>query len=131
MQRKAGSNDFAVFQPSPVPQEKKTPPPVKPKPGSASSSIKEKQLPLLSVFRPEGAPPASPAPHAPPLPPPTPEAQGRQESTGRVSIDLTHVGFGSRAGRGWGWNQPRRVMAQGQRLSELCETGGLCNLICE
>lgn len=44
---------------------------------------------------------------------------------GRVSIDLTHVGFGSRAGRGWGWNQPRRVMAQGQRLSELCETRGI------
>ncbi|NXI11307.1 MY15B protein, partial [Irena cyanogastra] len=47
-----------------------------------SSSIKEKQLPLLSIFRPEGAPPASQAPHAPPLPPPTPEEQGRQESTG-------------------------------------------------
>lgn len=31
---------------------------------------------------------------------------------GRVSIDVTHVGFGSRAGKGWGWNQPRRVMAQ-------------------
>ncbi|NXM95103.1 MY15B protein, partial [Sylvia borin] len=43
-------------------------------------SIKEKQLPLLSVFRPEGAPPASQAPHAPPLPPSTPEDQGRQES---------------------------------------------------
>ncbi|NXO35535.1 MY15B protein, partial [Locustella ochotensis] len=51
----------------------------------ASSSIKEKQLPLLSVFRPEDAPPASPAPHAPPLPPPTPEDQGRQESTGKDS----------------------------------------------
>ncbi|XP_068065589.1 myosin XVB isoform X1 [Anomalospiza imberbis] len=71
--------------PSPVPQEKKTPPPVKPKPGSASSSIKEKQLPLLSIFKPEDAPPAAQAPHAPPLPPPTPEDQGRQESTGKDS----------------------------------------------
>ncbi|NXB63265.1 MY15B protein, partial [Struthidea cinerea] len=52
---------------------------------SASSSIKEKQLPLLSVFRPEGAPPASQAPHAPPLPPPVPEDQGKQESTGKDS----------------------------------------------
>ncbi|NXL75171.1 MY15B protein, partial [Leptocoma aspasia] len=51
----------------------------------ASSSIKEKQLPLLSVFRPEGAPPASQAPHAPPLPPAKPEDQGRQESTGKDS----------------------------------------------
>ncbi|NXO25413.1 MY15B protein, partial [Cisticola juncidis] len=49
----------------------------------ASSSIKEKQLPLLSIFRPEGSPPSSPAPHAPPLPPPTPEDQDRQESTGK------------------------------------------------
>ncbi|XP_042635785.1 myosin XVB [Catharus ustulatus] len=84
--------------PSPVPQEKKTPPPVKPKPGPASSSIKEKQLPLLAIFRPEGAPapispapsspapsspaPSSPAPQppsAPPQPPPAPEDQGRQE----------------------------------------------------
>ncbi|NWU26481.1 MY15B protein, partial [Dyaphorophyia castanea] len=52
---------------------------------SASSSIKEKQLPLLSIFRPEGASPASQAPHAPPLPPPVPEDQGRQESTGKDS----------------------------------------------
>ncbi|NWI78705.1 MY15B protein, partial [Dryoscopus gambensis] len=52
---------------------------------SASSSIKEKQLPLLSIFRPEGASPASQAPHAPPLPPPEPEDQGRQESTGKGS----------------------------------------------
>ncbi|NXW77734.1 MY15B protein, partial [Hirundo rustica] len=51
----------------------------------ASSSIKEKQLPLLSIFRPEGAPPASQTPPAPPLPPPTPEDQGRQESTGKDS----------------------------------------------
>ncbi|NXE41075.1 MY15B protein, partial [Ptilorrhoa leucosticta] len=52
---------------------------------SASSSIKEKQLPLLSIFRPEGAPPASQAPSTPPLPPPMPEDQGRQESTGKDS----------------------------------------------
>ncbi|XP_072793205.1 myosin XVB [Taeniopygia guttata] len=71
--------------PSPVPQEKKTPPPVKPKPGQASSSIKEKQLPLLSIFKPEDAPPAAQAPQAPPLPPPMPEDQGRQESTGKDS----------------------------------------------
>ncbi|KAL9833424.1 myosin XVB [Geothlypis trichas] len=61
--------------PSPVPQEKKIPPPVKPKPGPASNSIKEKQLPLLSIFKPEGAPPAAQAPHAPPPPSPTPEDQ--------------------------------------------------------
>ncbi|NWX29036.1 MY15B protein, partial [Notiomystis cincta] len=52
---------------------------------ATSSSIKEKQLPLLSIFRPEGTPPASQAPHAPPLPPPKPEDQGRQESTGKDS----------------------------------------------
>ncbi|NXR45388.1 MY15B protein, partial [Hippolais icterina] len=52
---------------------------------ASSSSIKEKQLPLLSIFRPEGAPPASQAPCAPPLPPPVPEDQGRQESTGKDS----------------------------------------------
>ncbi|KAL2297686.1 hypothetical protein Nmel_016240 [Mimus melanotis] len=69
--------------PSPVPEEKKTPPPVKPKPGPASSSIKEKQLPLLSIFKPEGAPPAPQAPCAPPHPPPTPEDQGRQEPAGK------------------------------------------------
>ncbi|NXU19063.1 MY15B protein, partial [Pardalotus punctatus] len=51
----------------------------------ASSSIKEKQLPLLSIFKPEGTPPASQAPHAPPHPPPTPEDQGRQESPGKDS----------------------------------------------
>ncbi|NXQ28650.1 MY15B protein, partial [Alaudala cheleensis] len=57
-----------------------------PKPSSTpSSSIKEKQLPLLSIFKPEGAPPASQAPPAPPLPPPAPEDQGRQESTGKDS----------------------------------------------
>ncbi|NXO86749.1 MY15B protein, partial [Sitta europaea] len=48
-------------------------------------SIKEKQLPLLSVFKPEGAPPASQSPRAPPLPPPAPEDQGRQESTEKDS----------------------------------------------
>ncbi|NWZ61059.1 MY15B protein, partial [Acrocephalus arundinaceus] len=52
---------------------------------ASSSSIKEKQLPLLSIFRPEGAPPASQAPCVPPLPPPVPEDQGRQESTGKDS----------------------------------------------
>ncbi|XP_058673510.1 myosin XVB [Ammospiza caudacuta] len=71
--------------PSPVPQEKKIPPPVKPKPGPASSSIKEKQLPLLSIFKPEGAPPDAQAPYAPPLPPATPEDQGRQEPPGKDS----------------------------------------------
>ncbi|XP_014744616.1 PREDICTED: unconventional myosin-XVB-like, partial [Sturnus vulgaris] len=69
--------------PPPVPQEKKTPPPVKPKPGPASSSIKEKQLPLLSIFRPEDAPPAPQAPSAPPSPPPTPEDRSKQEPTGK------------------------------------------------
>ncbi|NXQ16719.1 MY15B protein, partial [Peucedramus taeniatus] len=48
----------------------------------ASSSIKEKQLPLLSIFKTEDAPPASQAPLAPPLSPPTPEDQGKQEPTG-------------------------------------------------
>ncbi|NWZ41482.1 MY15B protein, partial [Brachypodius atriceps] len=47
---------------------------------ASSSSIKEKQLPLLSIFKPEGAPPASQAPRASPPPPPTPEDQDRQES---------------------------------------------------
>ncbi|NXX65315.1 MY15B protein, partial [Spizella passerina] len=51
----------------------------------ASNSIKEKQLPLLSIFKPEGAPPAAQAPHAPPLPPATPEDQGRQEPPGKDS----------------------------------------------
>ncbi|XP_050175127.1 LOW QUALITY PROTEIN: myosin XVB [Myiozetetes cayanensis] len=76
--------------PSPVPQEKKIPPPLKPKPGSASSSIKEKQLPLLSIFRPDGTPPASEGSPAPPTPPALPsplkpEDQGKQESTGKDS----------------------------------------------
>ncbi|NXR20075.1 MY15B protein, partial [Cinclus mexicanus] len=51
----------------------------------ASSSIKEKQLPLLSIFKPEGAPAAPQVPCAPPHPPPAPEDQGRQESTGKES----------------------------------------------
>nr|XP_009503895.1 PREDICTED: unconventional myosin-XV [Phalacrocorax carbo] len=41
--------------PTPLPQEKKTPPPLKPKPGSASNSIKEEQLPLLSTFSQENS----------------------------------------------------------------------------
>ncbi|NXL35199.1 MY15B protein, partial [Glaucidium brasilianum] len=58
-----------------------TPPPLKPKPGSASSSIKEKQLPLLSIFSPEGTPPSAPPP-PPPLPSPLlPGSPGWQEST--------------------------------------------------
>ncbi|NXK33000.1 MY15B protein, partial [Piprites chloris] len=57
---------------------------------SASSSIKEKQLPLLSIFKAEGTPPASEGAPVPPLPPPLPsplkpEDQGRQEPTGRGS----------------------------------------------
>ncbi|NWU77042.1 MY15B protein, partial [Onychorhynchus coronatus] len=57
---------------------------------SASSSIKEKQLPLLSVFRPDDTPPASEDSPAPPPPPPLPsplkpEDQGRQKPTGRDS----------------------------------------------
>ncbi|NWI97428.1 MY15B protein, partial [Pitta sordida] len=60
---------------------------------SASNSIKEKQLPLLSIFKPEGTPPVSPAPPVPPAPPSPaplpspllPEEQGRQESRGRDS----------------------------------------------
>ncbi|NXA04421.1 MY15B protein, partial [Sapayoa aenigma] len=57
---------------------------------SASSSIKEKQLPLLSIFRPEGTTPVSQTPPAPsfpaPLPSPLlPEDQGKQESTGKNS----------------------------------------------
>ncbi|XP_050764616.1 myosin XVB [Gymnogyps californianus] len=76
--------------PSPLPQEKKTPPPLKPKPGSASSSIMEKQLPLLSIFSQESTPPGSQAPPAPPPPPPLPSPllpgnQGWQESTGKGS----------------------------------------------
>ncbi|NXY16965.1 MY15B protein, partial [Atrichornis clamosus] len=53
-------------------------------PQQAGSSL-EKQLPLLSVFKPEGSPPASQAPPAPSLPPPLPEDRGRQESTGKDS----------------------------------------------
>ncbi|XP_074745220.1 myosin XVB [Strix uralensis] len=69
--------------PTPLPQEK-TPPPLKPKPGSASSSIKEKQLPLLSIFSPEGTPPSAPPP-PPPLPSPLlPGSPGWQESTGKA-----------------------------------------------
>ncbi|NXL59956.1 MY15B protein, partial [Chordeiles acutipennis] len=41
-------------------------------PGSTSSSIKEKQLPLLSIFRQESTPPGSQALAAPPSPPPLP-----------------------------------------------------------
>ncbi|NWZ07400.1 MY15B protein, partial [Agelaius phoeniceus] len=51
----------------------------------ASSSIKEKQLPLLSIFKPEGAPSAAQTPHGPPLPSPTPEDQDRQEPPGKDS----------------------------------------------
>ncbi|NWW98421.1 MY15B protein, partial [Caloenas nicobarica] len=56
----------------------------------SSSSIKEKQLPLLSVFSWESTPPGAqgpPAPPpAPPLPsPPSPGNQGSQESTGKDS----------------------------------------------
>ncbi|XP_037267973.1 myosin XVB isoform X2 [Falco rusticolus] len=76
--------------PPSLPQEKKTPPPLKPKPGSASTSIKEKQLPLLSVFSQESTPPGSQAPSSPPSPPPLPLTllpgnQGWQESTGKDS----------------------------------------------
>ncbi|NWR31821.1 MY15B protein, partial [Tachuris rubrigastra] len=57
---------------------------------SASNSIKEKQLPLLSIFRPDGTPPTSESSPAPPPPPPLPsplkpEDQGKQESTGKDS----------------------------------------------
>uniref|UniRef100_A0A8B9CJM9 Myosin XVB n=1 Tax=Anser brachyrhynchus TaxID=132585 RepID=A0A8B9CJM9_9AVES len=92
MQRMTVSNGFAVLQPPPLPQEKSpkgAPPPVKPKPGSASSSIKEKQLPLLSIFsQPSSTPPDSQAPLAPPIPPPLPPSllpgnQGSQESTAK------------------------------------------------
>ncbi|NXF69067.1 MY15B protein, partial [Ciccaba nigrolineata] len=52
---------------------------------SASSSIKEKQLPLLSIFSPEGIPPSAPPP-PPPLPSPLlPGSPGWQESTGKDS----------------------------------------------
>uniref|UniRef100_A0A803YER5 SH3 domain-containing protein n=1 Tax=Meleagris gallopavo TaxID=9103 RepID=A0A803YER5_MELGA len=65
---------------------KGTPPPTKPKPGSASSSIKEKQIPLLSIFRePSSTPPDSPAPPVlPPLPSSFPPGnQGLQEFTSK------------------------------------------------
>ncbi|NXK09367.1 MY15B protein, partial [Herpetotheres cachinnans] len=57
---------------------------------SASSSIKEKQLPLLSIFSQESTPPGSQAPSAPPPPPPLPSTllpgnQGWQESKGKDS----------------------------------------------
>ncbi|NWQ79685.1 MY15B protein, partial [Columbina picui] len=59
-------------------------------PGAASSSIKAKQLPLLSVFSQESTPPGAQAPPAfppaPPLPsPPPPGNQGSEESTGKDS----------------------------------------------
>ncbi|NXV96114.1 MY15B protein, partial [Calonectris borealis] len=59
-------------------------------PGSASSSIKEKQLPLLSIFSRESTPPGSQTPPAPPPLPPLPSPllpgnQGWQESTGKDS----------------------------------------------
>uniref|UniRef100_A0A8C8AMH8 Myosin XVB n=1 Tax=Otus sunia TaxID=257818 RepID=A0A8C8AMH8_9STRI len=70
-----------------LPSPKSIPPPLKPKPGSASSSIKEKQLPLLSIFSPEGTPPSAPPP-PPPLPSPLlPGSPGWQESTGKVAED--------------------------------------------
>ncbi|KFP68652.1 Unconventional myosin-XVB, partial [Cariama cristata] len=57
---------------------------------SASSSIKEKQLPLPSVFSQESTPPGSPAPPVVPPPPPFPSPfgpgyQGWQESAGKAS----------------------------------------------
>ncbi|XP_074777967.1 myosin XVB [Athene noctua] len=70
--------------PTPLPQEK-TPPPLKPKPGSASSSIKEKQLPLLSIFSPEGTPPSAPPPPPPLASPLLPGSPGWQESTRKDS----------------------------------------------
>ncbi|KFU93392.1 Putative unconventional myosin-XVB, partial [Chaetura pelagica] len=59
------------------------------RPVYTSSSIKEKQLPLLAIFKQDSTPPSSPVP--PPLLPPTfpssplPENQGYQESTGKAS----------------------------------------------
>nr|XP_047920128.1 myosin XVB [Anser cygnoides]XP_047920129.1 myosin XVB [Anser cygnoides] len=88
--------------PPPLPQEKSpkgAPPPVKPKPGSASSSIKEKQLPLLSIFsQPSSTPPDSQAPLAPPIPPPLPPSllpgnQGSQESTAKGSTSIEDDGI--------------------------------------
>ncbi|NXX78304.1 MY15B protein, partial [Urocolius indicus] len=59
-------------------------------PNTASSSIKEKQLPLLSIFKQQSTPPASQAPSAPPSPPPLPSPllpgnQDWQESAGKNS----------------------------------------------
>ncbi|NXJ34910.1 MY15B protein, partial [Ciconia maguari] len=56
----------------------------------ATRSIKEKQLPLLSIFSQESTPPGSQAPPAPPSPPPLPSPllpgnEGWQESTGTGS----------------------------------------------
>ncbi|POI24890.1 hypothetical protein CIB84_011359, partial [Bambusicola thoracicus] len=84
--------------PPPLPQEKPkgTPPPTKPKPGSASSSIKEKQMPLLSIFRqPPSIPPDSPAPPVlPPLPPSFPPGnQGLQEFTAKGSTVIEDDGI--------------------------------------
>ncbi|NWH76610.1 MY15B protein, partial [Piaya cayana] len=74
--------------------KRRTPPPPKPKPkpapGPASSSIKEKQLPLLSIFSQGSSPPVpqtppSPPPASPPLPPPLlPANQGWQESADKA-----------------------------------------------
>ncbi|XP_068007620.1 myosin XVB [Melanerpes formicivorus] len=72
--------------PSPLPQEKKIPPPTKPKPSSTSSSIKEKQLPLLSILSQPIIPPS-----ALPLPPPSPSPlselgnQDWEDATGKDS----------------------------------------------
>ncbi|NXE12847.1 MY15B protein, partial [Lophotis ruficrista] len=57
---------------------------------SASSSIKEKQLSLLSIFSQESTPPGSQALSVPPSPPPLPSPllpgnQGSQESPGKAS----------------------------------------------
>ncbi|NXQ42318.1 MY15B protein, partial [Catharus fuscescens] len=52
----------------------------------ASSSIKEKQLPLLSIFRPEGAPaPISPAPNSPAPISPAPSSPAQEEPPGKDS----------------------------------------------
>ncbi|NXD87111.1 MY15B protein, partial [Halcyon senegalensis] len=67
---------------------KRTPPPTKPKPSSASSSIKEKQLPLLATFSEQTIPPPAAPPSPPPLPPPflEPAKQDwQEESTGNNS----------------------------------------------
>lgn len=116
IQRVIGSNGFVVLQPSPMPQEIKAPPPTKPKPSSTSSSIKEKQLPLLSIFSQQITPPPASAP--PPLPPPLPSPlsdlgnRDWEEYTGKGEYWL-HPGH-LVAERGWGQNQssgPREVTA--------------------